>query len=106
MIILGYLKHYDTQIKDCVVFNKSMDFIAKYSFSLFFVHWYFVFLFKELFHTAKVIPVNSTPEFFIALGLIIIRYIFVTGISLGLMYGIKTLLNKLNCKNTRAIIGV
>lgn len=106
LIVLGYLKHYDNEIKNNISLNNTLDFIAKYSFSLFFVHWYLFFLFNEVFNTAKVLPVNSISEFFIAALVVLARFAAVTGVSLGILYIIKKLLNKLNIKNTRSIIGV
>lgn len=106
LIVLGYLKHYDNDIKSQPFLNKTLDFIAKYSFSVFFIHWYVFFLFNQTFGTEKVIPVNNVPDFIIAMLIVTIRFIAVTGVSLGIMYGLKSFLTKLNIKNTRAIIGV
>lgn len=104
-IILGYLKHYDDAIKNCSWFNKSADLIAKYSFSIFFIHWYIFFAFNEIFKTAKVLPVTSLSDFFIAVIISVLRFLAVTGLSLGILILIKKLLVKLEVKNTRAIIG-
>ncbi len=106
LIVLGYLYHYDEQIKKCGWFNNSMDIIAKYSFSIFFIHWYVFFAFNEIFKTSKVLPVNSTEELFISLLIAILRFITVTGASMLILVIIKKLLDKLNIKNTRAFIGV
>jgi len=106
LIILGYLEHYDADIKKCDWFNKSVDFVAKYSFGIFFVHWYVFFVFNQIFKTAKVLPVNSMPDVAVALVLIVLRFTLVTVVSLGILYVIKQLLVKLNVKNTRSIIGV
>lgn len=106
LIVLGYLQHYDTKIKENVRLNSTLDFIAKYSFSLFFVHWYIFFAFNEIFKTAKVLPVNSTTELFVVIGLSVVRFLAVTGVSLSILYVLKKILEKLNVKNTRSIIGV
>lgn len=106
LIVLGYLKHYDEQIKNCKWFNNSMDMVAKYSFSIFFVHWYIFFAFNQFFNTAKVLPVNSPEEFGTVILIAIARFIAVTGISLGILVGLKKLLVKLQVQNTRSIIGV
>lgn len=106
LVVLGYLSHYDEAIKNCNWFNSAADFIAKYSFAIFFVHWYLNFAFNRLFNVAKVIPVNDGHEFILALGLVSVRYIAVLGVSLILLYLLKQLLTKLGIKNTRAVIGV
>ncbi len=106
LVVLGYLKHYDSEIKSCEWFNKSADFVAKYSFSIFFIHWYLVFGYNKLFNMPKVLAVNSDIEFFKAICLVSLRYLFVTGLSLLIMYGLKKLLTRLKVENTRAIIGV
>ena len=106
LIVLGYLKHYDEPIKNCQWFNSSMDMVAKYSFSIFFVHWYIFFAFNQFFNTPKVLPVNSPEEFGAVILIAIARFIAVTGISLGILAGLKKLLVKLQVQNTRLIIGV
>lgn len=106
LVVLGYLQHYDVQIKENIKLNKTLDFIAKYSFSLFFIHWYMFFAFNELFNTAKVLPVNSMPELVFAIGLAVLRFLTVTGVSLLILYVLKRLLEKFNVKNTRSVIGV
>ena len=45
ILVLGYLKHYDEKIKSYEKLNHWLDVTAKYSFGLFFVHWYFVWWF-------------------------------------------------------------
>ncbi|MBE7712711.1 MAG: acyltransferase [Cyanobacteria bacterium SIG26] len=106
LIVLGYLNHYDDAIKNCNWFNNGADFIAKYSFAIFFVHWYLNFAFNRIFDVAKVIPASNGQEFIIALGIVIVRYFAVLGTSLGILYILKTLLSKIGIKNTRAVIGV
>lgn len=106
LIVLGYLKHYDEAIKNCNWFNKTTDIIAKYSFSIFFVHWYVFFWFNQIFKTEKVIPVNSLSELFTASGLVVVRFAAVTVVSLLILYILKQILIKLKVKNTRAVIGV
>lgn len=106
LAILGYLQHYDEQIKNCNWFNKSADFIAKYSFSIFFIHWYILFAFNQIFKISKVIPVNSIESLYAAILIISLRYLTVLIISLVILVISKKLLTKLNIQNTRAIIGV
>ncbi len=106
LIVLGYLKHYDEVIKNCNWFNKTADIVAKYSFSIFFVHWYVFFWFNQIFKTEKVISVNSLSEIFIASGLVVLRFTVVTLVSLLILHVVKQILLKLKIKNTRAVIGV
>ncbi len=106
LVLFGYLQHYDEPIKNCSLFNKSIDFIAKYSFSIFFVHWYIIFAFNQLFKVPKVIPVNNLSEMFIAIGTVSVRYFVVIILSLGILYLLKNFLTKSGVKNTRSIIGV
>ena len=106
LVLFGYLQHYDEPIKNCSLFNKSIDFIAKYSFSIFFVHWYIIFAFNQLFKVPKVIPVNNLSEMFIAIGTVSVRYFVVIILSLGILYLLKNFLTKSGVKNTSSIIGV
>jgi len=105
LIVLGYLEHYDNQIKNCTWFNNTADFIAKYSFSIFFIHWYIFFAYNQIFNTAKVIPVNSITELFVVSGIVLIRFLTVTLVSLGILVILKRLLAILKVQNTRSIIG-
>ncbi|MBQ8168871.1 acyltransferase [bacterium] len=106
LIVLGYLKHYDERIKSCNWFNNTADLIAKYSFSIFFVHWYIFFAFNQFWGTAKVLPVNSMSELWTILVYALGRFVVVTCVSLGVLVVFKKVLTKLKVKNTRAVIGV
>ena len=106
ILVLGYLKHYDEKIKSHEKLNKILDITAKYSFGLFFVHWYFVFAFNQLFDVPKVVPVTVLTSLMVAIGIAFARYIFVLGMSFLSLYLIKTIIKKLNIENTRQFIGV
>ena len=106
ILVLGYLKHYDEQIKSHEKINNLLDITAKYSFGLFFVHWYFVFAFNQLFNVPKVIPITDINSLFIAIGIAIARYTFVLGMSFFALYVVKTIIKKLKIDNTRQFIGV
>lgn len=106
VLVLGYLKHYDEKIKSFEKINNWLDVIAKYSFGLFFVHWYFVFAFNQLFGVPKVVPVVDLNSLFIAMGIALVRYIFVFALSFISLYLIKTIIKKLKIENTRKFIGV
>ena len=54
IIALAYLKHYDEWLISHEKLNKVLDIIAKYSFGIFFIHWYVFFLYwKEIFLSLK-----------------------------------------------------
>lgn len=102
MLLLGYLKHFDSYILSKDKLNKTLDFIAKYSFGLFFIHWYWLFVLNQVFHLQGVMP-------FSAAGIIIvfIRFLAVTGLSLLTLYIGKKLILKINKEaNTRKFLGV
>ena len=104
--MLGYLKHYDEKIKAHEKLNHWLDVTAKYSFGLFFVHWYFVVAFRFLFNVPKVIPVTDLTSLFSAIGIACGRYIFVLALSFLSLYLIKTIIKKLKIENTRQFIGL
>lgn len=106
VLVLGYLKHYDEQIKSHEKINNWLDVTAKYSFGLFFVHWYFVVAFRFLFNIPKVIPVTDLTSLFTAGGIACCRYLFVLILSFLSLYLLKTLIKKLNIENTRQFIGL
>lgn len=106
VIVLGYLKHYDELIKSHEKINHWLDVTAKYSFGLFFIHWYFVFAFNQIFSQQPVIPVNNSTEFYIATLIVCLRYLFVLFASFLTLFIIKTILKKLKIENTRSFIGV
>lgn len=106
ILVLGYLKHYDEKIKSHEKLNHILDVTAKYSFGLFFVHWYFVFAFNQLFDVPKVVPVTDLNSLLLAIGIAIARYTFVLGMSFLSLYLVKTIIKKLKIDNTRQFIGV
>lgn len=106
MLFLAYLKHYDENIIAHKKLNKTLDFIAKYSFGLFFIHWYWFFFYNQIFNLPNVMPVID-GNYILTIFYVFIRFISVTFLSLGSLYGIKKLLTKLNSEiNTRKFIGV
>ena len=106
ILVLGYLKHYDEQIKAHEKLNHWLDVTAKYSFGLFFVHWYFVIAFRFLFNVPKVIPVTDLASLFTAMAIACGRYVFVLALSFLSLYILKTVIKKLNIDNTRQFIGL
>ena len=106
VIALGYLKHYDDKIKSMEKFNNLMDITAKYSFGLFFVHWYYVFLFNHCFSLSAAIPVDGFIHGVIVFLISVLRFVVVYVFSFFTLFIIKKGLQKLNIKNTRTFIGV
>lgn len=106
MLVLGYLKYYDEKILASVKINNILDFIAKYSFGLFFIHWYWFFVFNQIFNLETVIPIVKN-NYFVVIMLVIFRFLFVTLSSLLTLYLSKKFLKKINENiNTRMFIGV
>lgn len=103
MLLLGYLKHYDEFILSHQKLNLVLDFIAKYSFGLFFIHWYWFFVYNRIFKLQEVIPLNN--DIFQVLLIVIVRFLSVTILSLITLFVLKTILQKLN-QNTRMFLGV
>lgn len=99
---LCLLKHYNDFFDKHPNINKFMDVCAKYSFGLFFIHWYYVFAFNYL---TGISPV-ATNSILVSLGLVSVRYIFVFAASFITLWAVKKLLKKLGHENTRKFIGV
>ena len=106
MIVLAYLKHYDEFILSHKKTNKTLDFIAKYSFGLFFVHWYWFFIYNQIFHLPTVMPMFN-GSYLQTFGAILLRFAFVTITSLGSLFIGKFILQKINPEiNTRKYLGI
>ena len=106
MLVLAYLKHYDEFILSHKKTNKTLDFIAKYSFGLFFVHWYWFFIYNQIFHLPTVMPMVN-GSYLQTFGAILLRFAFVTITSLGSLFIGKFILQKINPEiNTRKYLGI
>ena len=106
MLILAYLKHYDEFILSHKKTNATFDFIAKYSFGLFFVHWYWFFAYNQLFNLPSVIPLIN-ENYIITIGAVLIRFFAVAIVSLLSLFLIKKILLKINPEiNTRMFLGI
>jgi peptidoglycan/LPS O-acetylase OafA/YrhL len=105
MLILGYLKHYDEWIIKKETLNKALDITAKYSFGLFFVHWYWFFIYNQIFDLEKVVAING--DYILVLGIVITRFLVVTILSmLSLYLGKKLILSITKNANTRMFLGI
>lgn len=106
MLVLGLLKHYDEYILSHEKLNKCLDFIAKYSFGLFFIHWYWIFIYNQIFHLKGVIPITGGNLIEVIIT-VLIRFIMVSLLSLLTLFVAKKLLLKINQNtNTRMFTGV
>lgn len=106
ILLLAYLKHYDEWLLSHDKVNKALDTIAKYSFGIFFVHWYLFYLYNQIFQLDNVV---STEEFGYLLTFLIvfIRFVAVTILSmLGLLATKKIILTIKKDANTRSFIGI
>ena len=105
VIALAYLKHYDNWLISHEKLNKTLDIIAKYSFGIFFIHWYVFFIYNLIFDLPNVM--NITNNVLFTLGLVFIRFLAVALGSLLILWITKKAILKLNPEaNTRSFIGV
>ncbi len=106
IFILALIKKYEPVIHTRPSLNKGLDFLAKYSFGLFFIHYYYVKLFKVFSaFISSYIPtyiVTHIPFLIYQLG----EFAIVLTLSLITVYSAKKLLEKFNLKNTRMFIGI
>ena len=106
MLVLAYLKHYDDFILSHKKTNKTLDFIAKYSFGLFFVHWYWFFIYNQIYKLPTVIPVIN-GDYISAISIVLARFFVVALVSFASLFIAKTLLLKINKDtNTRKFLGI
>lgn len=105
IIVLAYLKHYDGWFISHDKLNKALDFTAKYSFGLFFIHWYVFFIYNIIFQLPNVVPV--TAGYIETLGLVTLRFAAVTLASMFILWIGKEILMGIDSEtNTRKFFGV
>ena len=106
MLVLGYLKHYDDWIIKHKALNNILDIIAKYSFGLFFIHWYWFFIYNQVCGLEKVVIITDN-NCFIVFGIVIIRFLAVTILSMLTLYCGKNLILLINKNaNVRMFLGI
>lgn len=106
ILVLGYLDHYDPYIMAHPKLNKTLDVIAKYSFGLFFVHWYWFFIYNQVFNLDNVIPVVN-GNYALVLGIITLRFLAVSVLSMLSLFILKKFILFIkNDANTRMFLGV
>lgn len=105
IIVLAYLKHYDEWLISHEKLNKALDVVAKYSFGIFFIHWYVFFLYNLVFNLSNVMPIVENSLF--TFILVFIRFFTVSFGSLFVLWAIKSFILRINPdSNTRKFIGV
>ena len=105
VIVLAYLKHYDEWLISHEKLNKILDIIAKYSFGIFFIHWYVFFLYNLVFDLSNVMTIHQ--NYLITFLLVFIRFLTVSLLSIFILWAVKKVLIKINPEvNTRSFIGV
>ena len=106
ILLLGYLKYYDEWVIKMKMLNQVLDTIAKYSFGLFFVHWYWFFIYNQIFGLEKVIPIINN-NLVLVLGIVIARFFIVTVLSMLSLFVLKKLILLINKNaNTRMYLGI
>ncbi len=106
ILLLGYLKYYDEWVIKMKMLNQVLDTIAKYSFGLFFVHWYWFFIYNQIFGLEKVIPIINN-NLVLVLGIVIARFFIVTVLSILSLFVLKKLILLINKNaNTRMYLGI
>lgn len=109
MLVLGYLKHYDNFFVSHDKLNKTLDLIAKYSFGLFFVHWYLFFIYNQIFKLENVIPLEvfSLSAILQVFFVVLMRFLFVALASMLTLFVLKKILVKIKPDiNTRMFLGI
>lgn len=105
IIVLAYLKHYDEWLISHEKLNKALDFVAKYSFGVFFIHWYVFFIYNLIFDLQNVPQITGNP--LVTFGIVFVRFLAVSAFSLLILWSIKKLILKIKPDtNVRSIIGV
>ena len=105
IVALVYLKHYDNWLLEHSKINNVLDLIAKYSFGIFFIHWYIFFLYNLIFNLPNVI--QNYPNILSAIFIVITRFLVVTILSIFTLKLSKQTILKLNPEtNTRKFLGV
>ncbi len=104
-IILFFLIKLEEKIKGIEFLDKSLKFVANYSFGIFFVHYYFKNIMDH--HTIWTIHgvyrhTNTLEAFLISILMFLVAFFG----SILLLYTVKKILNKFGIENTRKYIGV
>lgn len=108
LLLVGYLAHYDAFLSRPTRLNNALDTVARYSFSIFFFHWYIdnglALLFKAL--CGESFINFEIPDFWTWALISFFRFLIDFLGSLALAVVIKKTFLKFGLKNTRWMIGV
>ena len=107
-LALLLLIKFEGKIKESAFWDKSLKFIANYSFGIFFIHKFFINVIRK--HSIYDLPIsgyvdvksNTFQSFAISVGIFCVAFFG----SIIVLYVIKKLLNKCGIENTRKFIGV
>lgn len=109
LFLVGFFANYDYWIISRNDLNSFFNFIANYSFAIFFIHYYIILLvhdiFKYIFHVNDVVLINDFQSLCLWLIIGTVKFIFSFLGSLYVCIGIKKIFNKLGITNTRWFIG-
>lgn len=107
-MLLGICIMFENYINSKPALEKGMNFLAEYSFGIFFVHQYFInlILYHSIFDTFKKPFFNINQNTFSAFAHTWGTFAAAFICSLLTLYILKTILNKAGMKNTRKFIGV
>ncbi|MGM9994434.1 MAG: acyltransferase family protein [Candidatus Avigastranaerophilus sp.] len=108
-ILLSYLKYFDSEIISHSKINHFADVIAKHSFAIFFLHFYYIMLFKLIlkvcFHLPTRIAIENSADLCYAVVFSLTCFVFSVLCSLFTSIPVKKILSSIGIKNTRMIIG-
>ncbi len=106
ILLLAYLKHYDEWLISQEKLNKMLDFVAKYSFGIFFVHWYFFYLYNQIMILPNVMPIFAN-NYYLTFVIVFARFAMVTLMSVGVLFITKKAITFIKKEaNTRSYIGL
>lgn len=106
ILLLAYLKHYDGWLISKEKLNKVLDFIAKYSFGIFFVHWYFFYLYNQIMDLQNVMPIFAN-NYYLTFIIVFARFVMVTLMSISGLFITKKAITFIKKEaNTRSFIGL
>lgn len=106
IVFLSLFQRYDGFIQSKKWINKTFDVLAKYSFGIFFIHYYMCMLLDKFIFKKYMILYSGIGINFAMCSIHLLRFVFVVALSVAFLFVVKTLLNKMNIKNTRIFIGV
>ena len=106
ILLLAYLKHYDGWLISKEKLNKVLDFIAKYSFGIFFVHWYFFYLYNQIMDLQNVMPIFAN-NYYLTFIIVFARFVMVTLMSISGLFITKKAITFIKKEaNTKSFIGL